>query len=624
MATAATLTILHLAERMIFQWHETQEGLPPVTVLATARADEALQSRIERAVQLLNTLLSQRQAVHPAAGQSGPAVSADEGQSPDPLQALGHLLFHQLLPTAIQSAVNALPTAIPLTIATNTTTLPWEIAHNDRGYLALHHVVSRQLLSDRLPPVRATRAGATWSALLIGNPTANLPHTTAEIEAVATLIEAMPGAAAPRILMQRRATKATVLQELAGGHYDLIHYAGHAQVQPDPAASGLLLAKGEILTAQELQQSLAGQPFVFLNGCESARAARQPFDPVHATATSTLEQPALHGLAHAFLMGGARGLLGTHWPIHDSTSQEFAVAFYRALLQGETLDVAVQQARRALQQRRPDDPLWAAFTLYAKAGDQLRQRPARIQRPGTILAIDLSRLLADYATEHGEDVSRQIDLVHSRLASTVARFGGRLLPMPTAQLLALFPATAAQNDAARAAQAAQAVRINHLATEDKENTVGGIGISSGTLYWSTAANGDVTPSDAALAPVLGEPVQRALHLAQLHDAAILLDETAHRLLQRQTPPGALMTEPRGTTAPSAPPIFRLRALEARHRLAVAGAQPPGMDTHLPLVGRDHELTLLRTIWQKVGDSSSQRRGQGQLVGITGEAGIGKS
>ncbi|MCB0128944.1 MAG: CHAT domain-containing protein, partial [Caldilineaceae bacterium] len=362
---------------------------------------------------------------------------------------------------------------------------------------------------------------------------------------------------------------------------------------PDPAASGLVLAKGEILTAQELQQSLAGQPFVFLNGCESARAARQPFDPVSPTAASTLEQPALHGLAHAFLLGGARGLLGTHWPIHDSTSQEFAVAFYRALLQGETLDVAVQQARRALQQHRPDDPLWAAFTLYAKAGDQLHQRPARIQRPGTILAVDLSRLLANYATEHGEHVSRQVDLVHSRLASTVARFGGRLLPMPTAQLLALFPATAAQNDAARAAQAAQAIRVNHLATEDEANTVGGIGISSGALYWSTAAT---PPSGAALATVLGQPVQQALQLAQLHDAAILLDETTHRLLQRQTPPGALMTEPRGTTAPSALPIFRLRAVEALHRLAVAGAQPQGMDTHPPLVGRDHELTLLRTIW----------------------------
>ncbi|MCB0183808.1 MAG: AAA family ATPase, partial [Caldilineaceae bacterium] len=37
-----------------------------------------------------------------------------------------------------------------------------------------------------------------------------------------------------------------------------------------------------------------------------------------------------------------------------------------------------------------------------------------------------------------------------------------------------------------------------------------------------------------------------------------------------------------------------------------------------------ELTLLRTIWQKVSGSSPQRRGQGQLIGITGEAGIGKS
>lgn len=669
MTTSATLTIYQQPDRFTYQWyeqraHEQQTGLPPVALLQTQTIDSILQERIERAVTLLNELLSQRhvhiddQQTHAGANYGAIPPDAENG---DPLQGLGRLIFRQLLPPALQAAINALAPGSQLTIATNATALPWEIALSDSGYLALNYAVSHQLLSNQLPRQHATRPTATWSALLIGNPTADLPHTAAEIEAVADLIEAMPGAAPPRILMQRRATKATVLQELAGGQYNLIHFAGHAQVEPDdPTTSGLRLAKGEILTAHELQQTLAGHPFVFLNGCESARSLEIPSKPNLSRSdlsTSNLstsnrsddsamidEAVTMHGLAHAFLQAGARGILGTHWPIRDSSSQEFAIEFYRALLQGEPFDCAVQQARANLQQRHPADPLWASFRLYATAGDRLLSHAQRIQRPGTILALDLAPLLMGDGIEHGEDLSRRIDQIHGDLASIVAQFHGQLLPTPTNELLAFFATTTAQNDTARAVHAAQAiVNSSERDTNILTDVISGIGISSGDLYWTSATSSHRATDTMRPVPALGQPVQRALELARFADSiTILLDENAHKLLQRHTGPGLLITEAinlapidPGTSQSTLLPqvAFRLRTAESARRQAIAGLQPSAIDRQLPFVGRDYELSMLHAIWRQTVGAPPQRHGvgrqrqlggHGHLVGITGEAGVGKS
>ncbi|MEZ4617102.1 MAG: CHAT domain-containing protein [Caldilineaceae bacterium] len=449
------------------------------------------------------------------------------------------------------------------------------------------------------------------SALLIGNPTADLPETAAEIEQVAALIEAMPGAAAPRILMQRRATKTTILQELASGRYDLLHYAGHAQfVAGRPEASGLVLARHELLTALELQQSLAGQPFVFLNGCESA------LDEVMSPAN--VDQPAgagatVHGLAAAFLLGGACGLVGTQWPINDSSSRDFAAAFYRAILQGERVDRAVQQARTHVQKNQPRDPLWAAFTLYAEPDQPLVLRSQRTKRPATVLTCDLRMLTARFATENGERLSQTIDLLHSHIAGQINRAGGHLLPVAGDQLLALFsPTPTAPNDAERALRTAQTL-IQSWSATNATHFPASIGVSSGELHWS------MLPTTTAL-PVLGEPVRVAGRLAQLAaPGEVLVDAAVHQLTRRLFAFLPVVGKATTASAPGRPTIFQLSSMEAHGR-----SSPLWVDTRTRFVGRTRELTELHELWRRCQPQGSQGKIQGQLVGIAGEAGIGKS
>ncbi|MEZ4683379.1 MAG: CHAT domain-containing protein [Caldilineaceae bacterium] len=604
MAVAATLTILKQGKHYSFQWQQNLEGLPPVTFQQSRRADPAVESRIDHAVTLLNELLAQRQQ---RAAQASAATASD----PDPLQTLGRLLYQQLFPAPIQQAILQLPPGSTLTIATNASTVPWEVAHGESGYLGLTHAVSRRLLSTVFPQSRRRPPEAQWSALLIGNPTADLPETAAEIEQVAALIEAMPGAAAPRILMQRRATKTTILQELASGRYDLLHYAGHAQfVAGRPEASGLVLARHELLTALELQQSLAGQPFVFLNGCESA------LDEVMSPAN--VDQPAgagatVHGLAAAFLLGGACGLVGTQWPINDSSSRDFAAAFYRAILQGERVDRAVQQARTHVQKNQPRDPLWAAFTLYAEPDQPLVLRSQRTKRPATVLTCDLRMLTARFATENGERLSQTIDLLHSHIAGQINRAGGHLLPVAGDQLLALFsPTPTAPNDAERALRTAQSL-IQSWSATNATHFPASIGVSSGELHWS------MLPTTTAL-PVLGEPVRVAGRLAQLAaPGEVLVDAAVHQLTRRLFAFLPVVGKATTASAPGRPTIFQLSSMEAHGR-----SSPLWVDTRTRFVGRTRELTELHELWRRCQPQGSQGKIQGQLVGIAGEAGIGKS
>lgn len=75
------------------------------------------------------------------------------------------------------------------------------------------------------------------------------------------------------------------------------------------------------------------------------------------------------------------------------------------------------------------------------------------------------------------------------------------------------------------------------------------------------------------------------------------------------------------TQPLIAPHFTLRDSATEGHSVVAGRDPVGRLTHLaasPVVGRDHELELLMDHWERA------RHGRGQVVMLSGEAGVGKS
>jgi class 3 adenylate cyclase/predicted ATPase len=207
------------------------------------------------------------------------------------------------------------------------------------------------------------------------------------------------------------------------------------------------------------------------------------------------------------------------------------------------------------------------------------------------------------------DAEEWRDLVNAYLddaSAAVIEMGGHVAKKLGDGLMALFGYPLAhENDAERAARAALSIQ-RALANLNRKNAGAGkpeliarIGLETGPAVLDAAGEvyGDVT-NIAARVQALAEP------------GAVLI--TAR--VQRQVA-GLFVAEERGTHTfkgvPEPTALFRLVR-------ASGGGRRSGMRQLTPLVGREEEMAILMRRWERA------RQGDGQLVLIVGEPGIGKS
>ena len=200
------------------------------------------------------------------------------------------------------------------------------------------------------------------------------------------------------------------------------------------------------------------------------------------------------------------------------------------------------------------------------------------------------------------------DLVGAYLnaaSAAVREMGGRVKMLGDG-LMALFGSPIAQeNDAERAARAALSIQ-RALADINRKNARSGkpalnarIGIDSGPVVVDAAGEiyGDA-PNTAARVQALAEP------------STVLVTARVQRQIA-----GLFVAEERGTHklkgVPKLVKLFRLVR-------ASGGGRRTGQRRLTPLVGRDEEIAVLMWRWERA------RRGNGQLVLIVGEPGLGKS
>jgi CHAT domain-containing protein len=232
--------------------------------------------------------------------------------------------------------------------------LPWHAAKlpgRSAGHVLDHIAVSYMPNVRSLPTARAAWQSMPPSlralAIEAPEPTSAPPLRTAdEIAAV----QAYHGAAFRVIwLPGTEATRPRLREALS--QFEVLHFAGHAQADPDPMAGGVLLAHDEFLTIRELLASGIGAArFAVLSACETARVADLMSDEMVSFPT-------------ALMQCGFGGVVGSLWAASDRPTTMLMEAFYQEWRGKSTTP---RQALRAAQQwtrdRRYPSPLaWANF-----------------------------------------------------------------------------------------------------------------------------------------------------------------------------------------------------------------------------------------------------------------------
>jgi class 3 adenylate cyclase/predicted ATPase len=247
------------------------------------------------------------------------------------------------------------------------------------------------------------------------------------------------------------------------------------------------------------------------------------------------------------------------------------------------------------------------------AGSEARPRDSAERRQVTIMFSDLVGSTALSARMDPEDLREIVSSYQRCVAEAVRRFGGFVAKYMGDGVLVYFGyPTAHEDDAERAVRAGLAVveAVGRLPMEGEPLQVR-IGIATGLVVV-----GDLVGAGAAQEQaVVGETPNLAARLQALAPPnAVVIAQGTHRLTG-----GLFEYQSLGTVEAKgfAESVRAWRVLEeSQVENRFEALHPSGGET--PLVGREGEIELLLRRWQRA------KSGEGQVVLLSGEPGIGKS
>ena len=231
----------------------------------------------------------------------------------------------------------------------------------------------------------------------------------------------------------------------------------------------------------------------------------------------------------------------------------------------------------------------------------------------TVMFCDLVGSTALSASLDPEEMGVVIQAYQNAVAGEATRFEGHVAKYMGDGVLVYFGWPRAQEDAAERAVRSALYIIQALAglkTPKGESLAARIGISTGLVVVGDLIGEGASQEEA----VVGETPNLAARLQALATPGqVVISETTRMLLGEHFELADLGAQHlKGIAAPTTVfSVLGTRALESRFDARTA-------KDDLPMVGREQELSLLLERWRQA------KAGEGQMVLLVGEAGIGKS
>jgi CHAT domain-containing protein len=229
--------------------------------------------------------------------------------------------------------------------------LPFAALFDGKQYLLEKHALRVTTSASALQFLRKATPGTRGAALILGNPTLDLPSAEQEARSLARLL---PGAS---VLLGKAATKQALV---AGGpRYRTVHIAGHGVFDAnEPLDSRLLLApaaadSGELRVGELYGLTLVAD-LVTLSACETGLGRITNGGDVI-------------GMTRGFLYAGASTVVASLWQVADEATLELMERFYTNLGRMNKRD-AMRAAQLEIARRIPQPYFWAAFYLTGSSG----------------------------------------------------------------------------------------------------------------------------------------------------------------------------------------------------------------------------------------------------------------
>lgn len=292
-----------------------------------------------------------------------PGWFPDAGWWRDPEQ-VGNYILNQFTTGDIKRCLQDPPygTTILFTVDEALKSIPWELMLEATYTGEIPFCVGRSIIGQQPNMIDGVvgKAGQV-RALLIGDPTGDLPRARCEVEELA---RRLPQDGRFRIepedvlIGSGQCQSGPILGALGSRQYGLVHYSGHTHY--DGYRSAWQLAGGKRIFTHELTSALQMGPpaLVFSSSCESA---------VGGEAQPIKYEDQTFDLPSAFLQAGVEAYIGTLWAVEEEAARRFASRFYDTFLSGEAnLGECLRRAKWAGKQDEQHSGRinWLSFVLY--------------------------------------------------------------------------------------------------------------------------------------------------------------------------------------------------------------------------------------------------------------------